>query len=151
LAFKIRVVPIVNHHRIKAGLAAVVLIPAIKASLDAPMRFVSVLFLFKNVCNPIMIINAPPIRPTDVWTIVGRVNSLRIKKIRNINGNSTMPCPKAIRAPAVFVFEDFSIVTANKGPGSNTPERDMKATDTRNSGKSVVNVMAFSGSHGVKA
>ena len=52
--------------------------------------------------------------------------------MKNIKGNSTTPCPSAISNPAVFRFAAFSKVTANKGPGIKTPDKDMSTTEARN-------------------
>jgi hypothetical protein len=138
LAFKINVVPMVSHHKIKAGLAAVVFTPAKNDSCLEPSKIVSALFLFSNVETPIQIINAPPIRPIPVCMNQGTSNSLSKKKIRNITGNSTTPCPSAMRNPAFFLLADFSSVTANSGPGKSTPEREINATKSKNEGKSVI-------------
>ena len=54
-----------------------------------------------------------------------------------------MPCPMAISAPAVFCFEAFSIVTANRGPGKRTPDIEMNATETRNKLKSPMTANLF--------
>jgi hypothetical protein len=50
----------------------------------------------------------------------------------NINGNSIIPWPTAINAPAVLRLEAFSIVTANNGPGINTPENEIRMTEAKN-------------------
>jgi hypothetical protein len=52
--------------------------------------------------------------------------------MRNIKGNSITPCPKEIKIPAILSLNDFAIVTANRGPGVITPDKDMKITDVRN-------------------
>ena len=49
-----------------------------------------------------------------------------------------MPCPMAIWSPAVLCFVAFSMVTANRGPGSRMPDSDMSATVVRNRGKFVM-------------
>ena len=59
--------------------------------------------------------------------------------MRNIRGNSMTPCPRAIKAPAVFHLEAFWMVTANSGPGNMTPDRDMSTTEIKNKVKSGIN------------
>jgi hypothetical protein len=38
----------------------------------------------------------------------------------------------AISNPEVLLFAAFSRVTANNGPGKNTPERDISTTEAKN-------------------
>jgi len=52
--------------------------------------------------------------------------------MRNINGNSIIPCPKEIKTPAILSLDPFAIVTANRGPGAITPDNDMKITESKN-------------------
>ena len=60
----------------------------------------------------------PPTIPTPLFTTLGIVNWLIMKKIRTISGNSTIPCPTAINAPENLFFAAFFIVTANKSQAS---------------------------------
>ncbi|MEM2081847.1 MAG: hypothetical protein QXP44_00980 [Candidatus Bathyarchaeia archaeon] len=53
-----------------------------------------------------------------------------------MSGNSTTPCPIAMSAPAVLFFTALVIVTANKGPGRSTPDKEMNIIDVKKSGKS---------------
>jgi hypothetical protein len=55
-----------------------------------------------------------------------------MKNIRNINGNSTIPCPIEIRMPALLLLAAFLIVTANRGPGISTPDSEISKTDNKN-------------------
>jgi hypothetical protein len=47
-------------------------------------------------------------------------------------GNSTMPCPRAIRTPAILLLAAFCIVIANNGPGIRTPLREIITTELKN-------------------
>jgi hypothetical protein len=77
-------------------------------------------------------IRKPPTTPTATCTTLGIWNWLNTKQIRNINGNSTIPCPTAINAPENLLFAAFFIVTANKGPGIRTPESEISRTEAKN-------------------
>ena len=55
-----------------------------------------------------------------------------------MRGNSTIPWPMAIKAPATLLLAAFLNVIANSGPGMRTPEREMSMTETKNKVKSVM-------------
>ena len=130
LAFKTSVVPIVNHHKIKPAFAAVVQIPDKNESLRE-FLYSMLRSLFLNALIPIYIIKNPPISPIVITTKSGIINWLTQKYIKNINGISTIPWPSAINNPAVFLSVALFIVTANKGPGSSTPEKEIRTTENR--------------------
>ena len=51
--------------------------------------------------------------------------------MRNIRGNSTIPCPIAMSNPALLLFAAFSNVATNNGPGSKTPDKDIRTTENK--------------------
>jgi len=55
--------------------------------------------------------------------------------MRNIRGNSTIPCPMATKEPANFELKLLEMVAANTGPGIITPESDIPITVRRKKSK----------------
>jgi len=131
-AFMTRAAPIVAHHSRKYGLAPVAKIPeTMELCLEGEGCTLSFLWVLSSR-TPMHINIKPPAKPMVFWTIFEDKNAAKPKYMRNIKGNSTIPCPREIRNPAVLSSDPFAMVTANTGPGAITPDSDMKTTDIRN-------------------
>ena len=72
-ALSISVVPMVSHHSMKPGLAAVVHIPASRDSCRGRVTFWVALCLFLNVLMPRYIMSKPPTAPTAMGMASGMV------------------------------------------------------------------------------
>ena len=72
-ALSISVVPMVSHHSMKPGLAAVVHIPASRDSCRGRVTFCVALCLFLNVLMPRYIMSKPPTAPTVIGMASGMV------------------------------------------------------------------------------
>ena len=131
-AFTMRAVPTVAHHKRKYGFALVARIPeTIEPCLECEGLVLSS-FCVLSVRKPMYINIRPPAKPIVFWAMLEDKNSAKPKYMRNIRGNSTIPCPREIRNPAALSLDPFAIATAKTGPGVITPDKDIEMTDSRN-------------------
>ena len=79
--------------------------------------------------------NIPPAKPIMICA-VGNFSILPgPNTIKTISGNSTMPCPTAISAPAYRERAPIAMAAAVTGPGAITPESDITITSAKKSSR----------------